>query len=57
MRKARVRVERELRQRRREIEKTVSELESRRDAVAKNGSDLANRVPTAKVQERVLSLV
>ena len=52
VRKARVRVERELRQRRREIEKTVSELEDRRDAVAKNGSELANRV-----QERVLSLV
>jgi hypothetical protein len=52
VRKARVRVERKLRQRRREIEKTVSELEERRDAVAKNGSDLANRV-----QERVLSLV
>jgi hypothetical protein len=52
VRKARVRVERKLRQRRREIEKTVSELEGRRDAVAKNGSDLANRV-----QERILSLV
>ena len=53
VRKARVRVERELRQRRREIEKTVSELEDNgRDAVAKNGPELANRV-----QERVLSLV
>jgi hypothetical protein len=52
VRKTRVRVERELRQRRREIERTVSELEERRDAVAKNGSDLANRV-----QERVLNLV
>jgi hypothetical protein len=52
VRKARVRVERELRQRRREIEKTVSELDERRDAVAKNGTDLANRV-----QERILSLV
>jgi hypothetical protein len=59
VRKARVRVERQLRQRRREIEKTVSELEERRDAVAKNGSDLANRVPELanRVQERVLSLV
>lgn len=52
VRKARVRVERELRQRRREIEKTVSDLEKRRDAVAKNGTDLAD-----KVQERILSLV
>jgi hypothetical protein len=52
VRKARVRVERELRQRRREIEKTVSELEDRRDTVAKNGSDIANRV-----QERIASLV
>jgi hypothetical protein len=49
---ARNRLERELRQRRREIEKTVSELEGRRDSVAKSSSDLANRV-----QERVLSLV
>jgi predicted Holliday junction resolvase-like endonuclease len=49
VRKARVRVERELRQRRREIEKGV---ETRREAVAKNGSELANRV-----QERVLNLV
>jgi hypothetical protein len=56
VRKARVRFERELRQRRREIEKTV---EARREAVAKNGSDLANRVPDLanRVQERVLSLV
>jgi len=52
VRKARVRVERELRQRRREIEKTVGDLDERRDAVAKNGTDLANRV-----QERILSLV
>ena len=44
MRKARVRVERELRQRRREIEKTVSDLEDRRDTVAKNGTELASRV-------------
>ncbi len=59
VRKARVRVERELRQRRREIEKTVSELEERRDAVAKNGTDIANRVPELanRVQERILSLV
>jgi hypothetical protein len=52
VRKARVRVERELRQRRREIEKTVSDLEDRRETVAKNGTELANRV-----QERIGSLV
>ena len=52
VRKARVRVERELRQRRREIEKTVSDLEDRRETVAKNGTELANRV-----QERVVNLV
>ncbi len=52
VRKARVRVERELRQRRREIEKTVNDLEERRDAVAKNVTELPNRV-----QERILSLV
>lgn len=56
VRKARVRVERELRQRRREIENTLSdtvnEIEGRRDAIAKNGSELAS-----SVQERLLSLV
>ncbi|MGH2864412.1 MAG: hypothetical protein ACRDJX_04090 [Solirubrobacteraceae bacterium] len=59
VRKARVRVERELRQRRRAIEGTVSDLEERRDAIAKNGNDIANRVPDLanKVQERILSLV
>jgi len=66
VRKARVRFERELRQRRREIEKTVSDLEARREAVAKNSTDLANRVPelanrvpdlASQVQERILSLV
>jgi hypothetical protein len=63
VRKARVRVERELRQRRQTIESTlsdtVSELEGRRDAIAKNGSELANRVPELanQVQERILSLV
>jgi hypothetical protein len=59
IRKTRVRVERELRQRRREIEGTVGDLEARRDAVAKNGGDLANRVPELanRVQERILSLV
>jgi seryl-tRNA synthetase len=59
VRKARVRVERKLRQRRREIKKTVSELEGRRDSVAKNGTDLANRVPELAnlVQERILSRV
>jgi hypothetical protein len=59
VRKARVRVERELRQRRRKIESTVSDLEGRRDAIAKNGNEIANRVPdlATKVQERILSLV
>jgi hypothetical protein len=59
VRKARVRVERELRQRRRVIESTVSDLEDRSEAFAKNGSDIAGRVPelATKLQERVLSLV
>jgi hypothetical protein len=59
VRKARVRVERELRQRRRVIESTVSDIEGRRDAFAKNGGELANRVPELanRVQERILSLV
>jgi len=52
VRKARVRFERELRQRRRGIEKGVNDLEARREAVAKNSGELANRV-----QERILSLV
>ena len=52
VRKARVRVERELRQRRREIEKTVNGLEDRRETVAKNGTELANRV-----QERFVNIV
>lgn len=52
VRKVRVRVERELRQRRRELERTVNGIEERRDDLAKNGSELANRV-----QERILSLV
>ena len=45
VRKARVRVERQLRQRRRKIRSAVSDLEERRDAFAKNGSELANLVP------------
>jgi hypothetical protein len=59
VRKARVRVERELRQRRRVIESTVGDIEDRRDAIAKNGTELANRVPELanRVQERILSLV
>ena len=63
VRKARVRVERDLRQRRKAIERsyngTISEFESRRDRITKNGSDLANRVPelATEVQERILSLV
>ncbi|MGA2320445.1 MAG: hypothetical protein ABSG95_06850 [Solirubrobacteraceae bacterium] len=56
VRKTRVRFERDLRQRRREIGKTVTgtvnELEARRDAVTKNSSELASQV-----QERILSLV
>ena len=56
VRKARVRFERELRQRRREleqtVEKTVSSLDERRGAVAKNVTELPNRV-----QERILNLV
>jgi hypothetical protein len=59
VRKARVRVERELRQRRRVLESTVSDIDDRREALAKNGSDIAGRVPelATKLQERVLSLV
>src|SRR5581483_2337985 len=63
VRKTRVRVERELRQRRKEIESTVNgtfnDLDARRDAIAKNGTDLTNRVPELanQVQERILSLV
>ena len=52
VRKTRVRVERELRQRRRTLESTFGDLDERRESLAKNGSDLANRV-----QERILSLV
>jgi hypothetical protein len=52
IRKARVRVERELRQRRRELKKTVASLEEHRDAVAKNVTELPNRI-----QERILDLV
>jgi hypothetical protein len=52
VRKARVRFERELRQRRRDLGQTVSSLEERRDAVAKNVTELPNRV-----QERILSIV
>ena len=52
VRKTRTRFERELRQRRRRVERTVSSLEHRREKIAKDGSDLANRV-----QERVLNLV
>jgi hypothetical protein len=52
VRKARVRFERELRQRRNDLEKTVSTFEERRDAVAKNVTELPNRV-----QERILSIV
>jgi hypothetical protein len=52
VRKARVRFERELRLRRREIGKTVNELEQRRDAVTKNVTELPNRV-----QERILNRI
>ena len=66
VRKARVRVERELRQRRRVVESAVSDIDARREAIAKSGSELANKVPeyanrvpelANKVQERILSLV
>jgi hypothetical protein len=59
VRKARVRVERQLRERRRTLESTVSEIDERREALAKNGGDLAGRVPELanRVQERLLSLV
>ena len=56
VRKTRVRVERKLRQRRRviekSVEKSVSDLDARREAVTKNSGELANRV-----QERLLNLV
>ena len=52
VRKTRTRVEREMRQRRREISKRFTSLERRRDTLAKNGTELANRV-----QERIVSLV
>jgi hypothetical protein len=57
VRKARVRFERELR--RRELEKSVSDLDSRRENVAKQVPDIANRVPDLanRVQDRILSLV
>jgi hypothetical protein len=66
VRKARVRVERELRQRRRVVESAVSDIDARREAIVKNGSELANKVPeyagrvpelATKAQERILSLV
>ena len=50
--KARVRFERELRQRRRVLESRVKDIDGRREALTKDGSELANRV-----QERILSLV
>ncbi len=52
VRKTRTRVERDLRQRRRKVERTVSTLETRRETLAKNSADIANRV-----QDRVLNLV
>ena len=59
VRKARVRVERELRQRRRVVENRVTDLDDRREAIARNGSEIANRVPeiAREVQDRILSLV
>ena len=59
VRKTRIRVERDLRQRRRGLERTVSSLEHRRDRIAKNSADIANRIPELanRVQERVLNLV
>jgi hypothetical protein len=59
VRKTRTRVERDLRQRRRRVEKTVSSLEQRREVLAKNSTELANRIPELanRVQERVLNRV
>jgi hypothetical protein len=59
VRKARVRVERELRERRRRLGGTVSDLDERREAIAKSGGEIAGRVPELanRVQERILSLV
>jgi hypothetical protein len=59
VRKARLRVERQLRTRRREVEKRVGEIEDRSEAFARNGSDIANRVPelAKEVQDRILALV
>ena len=59
VRKARVRFERQLRTRRRIVESRVSEFDDRREAFARNGGDLAGRVPdiAKEVQERILSLV
>ena len=55
VKKARVRVERELRQRRRIVENRVNDLDDRREALARNGSDFANRVPefAREVQDRL----
>jgi hypothetical protein len=52
VRKTRTRFEREVRQRRRELSKRVSTFERRRDELAKNSTELANRI-----QERIVSLV
>ena len=59
VRKTRTRVERELRQRRRKVEKAVSTIDHRRERLAKNSTDIANRIPELanRVQERVLDLV
>jgi hypothetical protein len=59
VRKARVRVERQLRTRRRIVENRVNELDDRAETFAKNGSEIAGRVPeiAKEMQERILSLV
>jgi hypothetical protein len=59
VRKARVRAERQLRTRRRIVENRVNTIDDRAEAFAKNGSDLAGRVPeiAREVQERILNLV
>jgi exonuclease VII large subunit len=59
VRKTRTRVEREMRQRRREISKRFSSFEQRRDTLAKNSTEFANRIPELanRVQERIVSLV
>lgn len=55
IRKTRVRVERDLRQRRRGIESALSDLEDRRETIARNVQDLP--AFAGRVQERLQTLV